>query len=112
MDFWTILAIAAALATIVAIIARRDWGLLQKALFALVTVVERELGPGTGALKLAEVIRLALPHISVVLKLVLSEEKLESVVEAALASAKEAWARNPKLLGSRPPGETTVSIEE
>ncbi|MDR2514166.1 MAG: hypothetical protein LBD02_03025 [Christensenellaceae bacterium] len=104
MNFWTIFTIAAALAALVAIIARRDWELLQKALFALVTVVEREMGAGTGALKLAEVIRLALPHISMVLKLVLSEKRLESIVESALASAKEAWAKNPNLLKSRPSG--------
>jgi hypothetical protein len=41
------------IAAVIVLAARKQWGLLDKVLFGLVTWAEREYGSGTGALKFA-----------------------------------------------------------
>ena len=58
-----ILLIAATLAVLIFLIAKRRWDLLQDILFGLVTEAEREYGGGTGALKRAKVIEWLYPQL-------------------------------------------------
>lgn len=71
---------------------------IMKMLYALVTEAEKELGGGTGSLKLASVIAKIYPHIPAVVKMFITEETLTQWIEEALLKAKEEWARNPALL--------------
>lgn len=89
-----------AIAFIVFLIVKKQWGLLDKMLFALVTWAEREYGGGTGNLKMAAVIEKIYPHIPAIVRLFISAAALEALVEKALAEAKERWDKNPALLSS------------
>jgi hypothetical protein len=86
-------------AGLVGIIARRDWKALLTILGTLVTTAEREYGQGTGELKLGAVVSQAWPYVSAVLKLFISVEKLQKIVDDVLATMKDKWTKNPKLLG-------------
>jgi hypothetical protein len=80
------------------IVTKKRWDLLDKVLFGLVTWAEREYGNGTGALKLAEVIQRFYPQIPMLIRVFLSKEKIEAIVNKALSDAKELWGKNPKLI--------------
>ena len=67
---------------------------IMKMLYALVTEAERELGGGTGPLKLATVIAQIYPKLPSVLKMFLSEKTLTKWVNDALVAAKETWEEN------------------
>jgi hypothetical protein len=96
------LIVLAALALIAALIARKEYALLDKMLFALVTWAEREFGGGTGSLKLAVVLEKVYPHIPLIVRLFVSSAKLEEMINAALAAAKAKWAANPRLIEPEP----------
>ena len=94
----SVLVVAVAIAFVVFLIVKKQWGLLDKMLFALVTWAEREYGSGTGNLKLAAVIEKVYPHIPAVIRLFVSTTTLEKMIENALAEAKKHWDKNPALL--------------
>jgi len=86
------------LGVITFLIIKKQWGILDKMLFALVTWAEREYGGGTGNLKLAAVIEKVYPHIPAIIRLFLSTGALEKMIEKALEEAKKRWEQNPVLL--------------
>lgn len=86
------------IAVVVFLIIKKQWGVLDKMLFALVTWAEREYGGGTGNLKLAAVIEKLYPHIPAIIRLFLSTTTLEKMIEKALEEAKKRWDQNPVLL--------------
>ena len=92
------LVIATVAALLVFVIVKKQWGLLEKVLFALVTWAEREYGGGTGSLKLAAVIEKLYPHIPAIIRLFIMAAELERAVDKALAQAKKRWDKNPSLL--------------
>lgn len=89
-----ILLIIAAVASVIFAIFKGNKGVVMKMLYALVTEAEKELGGGTGSLKLASVIEKVYPKLPVVIKTFISEKTLQNWIEAALIAAKEAWAKN------------------
>ena len=88
------------IAAVVFLIIKKQWSLLDRMLFALVTWAEREYGGGTGNLKLAAVIEKVYPHIPAVIRLFISTATLEAMIEKALAEAKKRWDQNPALLSN------------
>jgi hypothetical protein len=74
----------------------QDW--LQPVIFALVTQVERELGAGTGRLKLATVLKEVIALLPDAIKPLISTEWITARIEDALAKAKTVLAENPKLV--------------
>ncbi len=104
----SILIVLGAAAGIVLLIVRKEWGLLDKIMFAAVTWAEREYGTGTGALKLAAVVERVYPMIPAVIRFFLTEAALTRLIENALAAAKARWDANPALLAST----TEKSIKE
>jgi hypothetical protein len=89
--------IAGAVAALVVVIVKRRWDLLDKILFALVTEAERQFGDGTGQLKMAAVVTQVTPYIPSILRVFVTQERLEALVTKALDEAKLKWAANPKL---------------
>ena len=79
----------------------------MKMLYALVTEAEKDLGGGTGSLKLASVIEKVYPKLPTIIKTFITEATLKKWIETALAAAKEAWAQNAKLAEYIEPGEKT-----
>ena len=96
------LIVLAALVLVAVLIARKEWALLDKMLFALVTWAEREYGSGTGSLKLAVVLEKIYPHIPWIVRIFVSSAKLEKLIDAALSAAKAKWAANPRLIEPEP----------
>lgn len=96
----SVLVVVIVIAAVVFLIVKKQWGLLDKMLFALVTWAEREYGGGTGNLKLAAVIEKVYPHIPAVIRLFISTATLEVLIEKALAEAKKRWDANPALLSN------------
>lgn len=96
----SVLVVIAAGTVIVVLTVRKRWNLLDQILFGLVTWAEREYGSGTGALKLAAVIEKAYPHIPAIVRIFISAEQIEQMVDKALEAAKLKWEKNPKLIES------------
>lgn len=92
--------IVVAIAVVVFLILKKQWALLDKMLFALVTWAEREYGSGTGNLKLAVVVEKIYPHIPAIVHLFISAKMLEDMIEKALGEAKKRWEQNPALLSN------------
>ena len=88
------------IAAIILLIVKKQWGLLNKMLFALVTWAEREYGGGTGQLKLAAVIEKVYPHIPAIIRIFVTTDMLVKLIEKALAEAKLRWETNPALLSN------------
>jgi hypothetical protein len=85
-------------AAFITLAVRKEWKLIDKILFGLVTWAEREYGGGTGSLKLSAVLEKFYPKIPAIIRFFVSADTLETIVEKALESAKEKWSKNPKLL--------------
>lgn len=94
----SVLVVAVVIAIVTFLIVKKQWGVLDKMLFALVTWAEREYGGGTGNLKLAAVIEKIYPRIPAVIRLFLSPDALVRLIEKALEQAKLQWGQNPALL--------------
>lgn len=94
----SVLIVAVVIAFVVFLIVKKQWAVLDKMLFALVTWAEREYGGGTGNLKLAAVIEKIYPRIPAVIRLFLSPDALVRLIEKALEQAKLQWGENPALL--------------
>lgn len=108
-----ILLIVAAAAAVLFFAFKGNKSVVMKMLYALVTEAEKELGGGTGSLKLATVIAQIYPKMPAVLKLFVSEKTLTKWVEDALAAAKEAWKQNAAIAEYiEKPGEPAAEITE
>ncbi len=81
----SVLILLIAVAVIILLIVKKQWGLLDKMLFALVTWAEREYGGGTGSLKLAAVIERVYPHVPAIIRVFVTADKLARLIEKALA---------------------------
>ena len=79
------------------LIKRGETATLNKILFALVTQAEKELGGGTGKLKLSTVVDALYQRIPAILKFLFTEKELEQMVEDARAAAKKLWGSNEAL---------------
>ena len=89
-----LLLIVAAVAALVFFAFKGNKSVVMKMLYALVTEAEKELGGGTGALKLASVISTIYPKLPTVIKLFITEKTLTKWIEEALETAKETWKKN------------------
>ncbi len=87
-----------AVAGIIFLFVRKQWGVLEKMLFAAVTWAERTYGGGTGQLKLAAVVERVYPHIPAILRCFITADGLTRLIEEALAAAKARWDKNPALV--------------
>lgn len=96
----SVLVVAVVIAIVTFLIVKKQWGVLDKMLFALVTWAEREYGGGTGNLKLAAVIEKIYPRIPAVIRLFITPDALVRLIEKALEKAKLEWGQNPALLSS------------
>lgn len=85
-------------AAIVFAIYKKDYSIVKKLIFSLVTEAELAYGSGTGVLKLSTVITALYPKLPQTFKLLVTEKKLTEMIEAVLADAKKKWEANPKLL--------------
>ena len=72
--------------------------MLEQMLPSLVTEAERLYGIGTGALKLSYVLEKVYNALPDACKLLFTSDQLGSMVDKALAIAKEFWQRNPSLI--------------
>lgn len=95
----SVLVILLFLAVVVVLIKRGETKILNKILFNLVTQAEKQFGGGTGSLKLAAVSDWIYQRIPAVLKLLFTQKDIESMIEAALVEAKQAWGANENLQG-------------
>jgi hypothetical protein len=75
---------------------------LQPVIFSLVTRAERELGGGTGRLKLATVLTGVVDLLPDIVKPLVDTRWLTARIEDALAKAKLAWGENPGLIKALP----------
>lgn len=89
-----LLLIVAAVAALVYWSFKGNKSVVMKMLYALVTEAERELGSGTGALKLAAVVSSVYPKLPGVIKMFITEKTLTKWIEDALKVAKESWEKN------------------
>lgn len=89
-----LLLIVAAAAALVFFVFKGNKSVVMKMLYALVTEAEKELGGGTGELKLASVMAEIYPKLPAVIKMFITEDTLVEWVEDALDAAKETWKQN------------------
>lgn len=92
-----ILLIVAAVAAIVFAIFKGNKSVVMKMLYALVTEAEKNMGGGTGSLKLASVIEAIYPKLPAVIKMFVTDTMLKKWVEDALVLAKEEWEKNANI---------------
>lgn len=95
----SVLVVLAFLVLLAVLIKRGETKILNKILFNLVTQAEKKFGGGTGSLKLAAVSDWIYQRIPAVLKLLFTQKDIESMIEAALVEAKQAWGANENLQG-------------
>ena len=93
----SVLVVLLFVAVLIILIAKKQYAILDKIVFSLVTEAEKKYGGGTGAAKLAAVIEQLYPKIPAVIRLFISAAQLEKLIERVLADAKERWEKNPKL---------------
>jgi hypothetical protein len=93
----SVLIVVAAVAIVIFLIAKKQYAILDKILFAFVTEAEKLYGGGTGALKLAAVIDWVYPKIPAVIRVFITAGKLTKIIEAVLAEAKKRWEANPSI---------------
>ena len=94
----SVLVVLLFVAVLIILIAKKQYAILDKIVFSLVTEAERKYGGGgTGAAKLAAVIEQLYPKIPAVIRLFISAAQIEKLIERVLADAKERWEKNPKL---------------
>lgn len=95
---WDILLVGCALiGSIVFLIYRDKKQVVFTMIKVLVTEAEKNLGQGTGSLKLASVVDAIYPKLPNIIKLLVTQKTLISWIETVLAAAKEEWAKNNKL---------------
>jgi hypothetical protein len=80
------------------LIAKKQYAILDKIIFSLVTEAEKKYdGGGTGAAKLAAVIEWLYPKIPAVIRLFITSAQLEKLIDHVLIEARERWNKNPNL---------------
>lgn len=92
-----ILLIVAAVAVMIFAIFKGNKSVVMKMLYALVTEAEKNMGGGTGSLKLASVIEEIYPKLPTVIKMFITDTMLKKWVEDALIVAKDAWEKNANI---------------
>ena len=92
-----LLLVLAAAAALVWFAYKGNKSVVMRMLYALVTEAEKNLGGGTGSLKLATVVEAIYPKLPGVIKLFISADTLEGWVEEALAAAKVEWEKNAQI---------------
>ena len=98
-DYWSIIFLVALItATVIYALYKKDYSIVKKLIFSLVTEAELAYGSGTGVLKLSTVIAALYPKLPQTFKMFVTEKRLTQLVEIVLADAKKKWEANPKLL--------------
>lgn len=92
-----IMLVIAALGAVTFFAFKGNKSVVMKMLYALVTEAEKDLGNGTGSLKLATVIEAIYPKLPAVIKVFITEKILVKWIEEALANAKDAWQKNSNI---------------
>lgn len=92
-----ILLIITALAVIIFAIYKKDYEIVKKQIFSLVTEAEQIYGGGTGVLKLSSVITSLYPKLPRLFKTLITEKRLTEIIEKVLSEAKKKWHENPEL---------------
>ena len=77
---------------------KQSRAMLEQMLPSLVTEAQRVFGEGTGQLKLSFVLEKLYARLPDAYKLLFTPDQLGSMVDKALAVAKELWVKNPVLL--------------
>ena len=72
--------------------------MLEQMLPSLIIEAERVYGAGTGSLKLSYVLEKVYARLPDSCKMLFAPEQLGSMIDKALAIAKELWLRNPSLI--------------
>jgi hypothetical protein len=93
----SVLVVAAALAAVIALIAKKQYAILDRIILVLVTEAEKQYGGNTGSLKLAAVIDWVYPKIPAVIRLFITEAQLVAAIERVLAEAKTKWESNKNI---------------
>lgn len=92
-----ILLIVFAIVALLFAIFKGNKSVVMKMLYALVTEAEKDLGSGTGSLKLATVIEAIYPKLPAIIKMFITDKTLQKWIEDALAAAKSAWEKNTNI---------------
>lgn len=112
VEYWDFILLAvAAVAAVVFFAFKGNKSVIMRMLYALVTEAEKELGEGTGSLKLATVISKIYPKLPAVIKLFVTEKTITKWVEDALAAAKETWKKNAAIAEYIEPVEPAADME-
>ncbi len=93
----SVLVVLALLTFIIVLIVKKEYKLLDRVVFKLVTEAEKQLGGGTGALKLATVIDWVYPKIPAVIRIFITKDQLVKLIERVLEDAQEAWRKNQSI---------------
>jgi hypothetical protein len=95
---WDSVALVVGMLVGVVVLAKRgELKVLEEIIFHLVIEAERRYGPGTGELKKAAVVGWAYDAIPATLKVLVSRENLEGLIESVLDYAKTKWTQNENL---------------
>ena len=112
VNYWDFILLAvAAVAAVVFFAFKGNKSVIMRMLYALVTEAEKELGTGTGSLKLATVISKIYPKLPAFIKLFVTEKTITKWVEEALAAAKETWKKNAAIADYIEPGAPAADTE-
>jgi hypothetical protein len=93
----SILVLLIVLAVIIALIAKKQYAILDKIVFVLVTEAEKKYGSGTGSVKFAAVVDWLYPKIPALVRLFVTSSQLEKLIERVLAEAQKKWSSNADL---------------
>jgi hypothetical protein len=104
----SVLLVAAVIAVIVALIVKKQWGILESIVFAMVNKAEHDFGGGVGKLKREAVVEWVYEALPAVVRLFVTKPMLVKLIESVLAEAKHWWDENPeaKAYIGKPPEET------
>jgi hypothetical protein len=86
------------IAVIIYIIAKKQYKILDKIAYFCVNEAEQLYGGGTGSVKLAAAVDWLYPKIPKLIRLFLTADQIEKIIETALITAKKHWDENPRLL--------------
>lgn len=93
----SVIIVVLALGGVIFLIVKKQYAILDRIIFALVTEAEKQYGGGTGAVKLAAVIDWVYPKIPAVIRLFITAPQLTKLIERVLAEAKANWENNPNI---------------
>jgi hypothetical protein len=96
----SVLVALAILAGLIALVARKQFAILDNVALALVTEAEKKYGGGAGEIKLAAVVAWIYPKIPAIIRPFFSAKQIERIIERVLAEAKKKWQANPGLTAS------------